>query len=105
MKKGYAHHYEIARKQWIEMNRKCWEKKFRDSPYQYLDPQEEIYIEEHFDEMEQVKIIFDGHHYLKIKWENWSCWWHDCCTTKSFYYCVLLDIDDLDLAFPHEVFR
>ena len=101
-KQGYNYHYHLAQHKWLTMNLNCWNKKY---PGQYLDPTEQQYIEEHFDEMEQVKIVWDGKHYLKIKWENWSCWWANCCDHSAFYYCVMLNIDDVNLKEPAKIFK
>ena len=97
--KGYAYHWSKAITQWNELNDKCAKK--LEIPNWDYDHTEKMYIEEHFSEMEQIKIIHDYKlgHCLKIKWENWSCWWADCKCT-GFYYCVMLDIDNIDLETP-----
>jgi hypothetical protein len=97
--KGYAYHWHKAILEWQELNDKCAKK--LEISYQDYDETEKMYITDHFEEMEQVKIIHDYKlgHCLKIKWENFSCWWADC-NCIGFYYCVMLDIDNIDLETP-----
>ena len=97
---GYSEHYTLARKQWMDLNKKC-ALKLELEDYNYYHERE--YIQEHFDEMELVKIVYDydlGTHLLKIKWENFSCWWADC-NCLGLYYCVMLPIDDVKMKTPY----
>tara|TARA_R100001440_G_C2520088_1_gene118773 strand:- start:2197 stop:2562 length:366 start_codon:yes stop_codon:yes gene_type:complete len=99
---GYEAHFLHAEKQWKELNMTCYQKKYPNNNLRgYYDELE--YIVDHFSEMEQVKIIWsDYDHCLKIKWENWSCWWADC-DCLGFYYCVLLPIDDVRFWSPYDL--
>jgi len=99
-KHGYIFHWEKAREEWITLNKECSKKRSIGVDNFYS---EQRYIEEHFDEMEQVKLVYDyelGEHLLKIKWENFSCWWADC-QCLGLYYCVMLPIDNVDFKTPY----
>ena len=93
-KKGYTYHYEKALQDWMKFNQKS-----ADKLGIHVDGHELGYIRDHFDEMEQVKIVYDWGrgHYFKVKWESRS-WWADDPT--HFYYCVMINIDNLNLLEP-----
>lgn len=100
-KHGYIFHWEKAREEWMTLNKECSVKLNLDLYDNFYS--EQRYIEEHFDEMEQVKLVYDyelGEHLLKIKWENFSCWWADC-QCLGLYYCVMLPIDNVDFKTPY----
>jgi len=96
-KQGYSHHYEVALAEWMQFNIRSAQKLGID-----VDGHELGYIRDAFDECEQVKIVYDWGrgHFFKVKWEHRS-WWADDHT--HFYYCVMLNIDNVDLKQPHEV--
>lgn len=98
-KQGYSYHYEKAVNEWMEFNIRSADKLGIN-----VDSFEYGYIREAFDECEQVKLVWDftKGHLLKIKWEH-RCWWADDHST--FYYCVMLPIDNVDLKQPSEVFK
>jgi len=98
---GYLWHYHEAKEKWMTLNEECCKQIPLDLYENYYS--ERQYIEEHFDEMEQVKLVYDyelGTHLLKIKWENFSCWWADC-KCLGMYYCVMLPIDDVHFKTPY----
>ena len=92
MRMNYPNHYQKAVNEWMNKMTECALK--LNLPF---DSTEYGYVREAFDECEQVKLVWDGHHYLKIKWEH-RCWWADC--NCSFYYCVMLDLDEVELKDP-----
>jgi len=96
-KHGYSYHYQKALQEWMEFNTQSAKKLNID-----VDGHELGYIRDHFDEMEQVKIVYDWGkgHFFKVKWESRS-WWAD--DHSHFYYCVMLDIDNVNLKQPNEV--
>jgi hypothetical protein len=93
-KKGYSYHYQKALDEWMKFNEDSAKKHNIE-----VDGYELSYIRDHFDEMEQVKIVYDfgRGHYFKVKWEN-SSWWH--ADPMHFYYCVMINIDNLNLLEP-----
>lgn len=90
---NYPYHYQTAQVQWMNQMSDCALRLNLG-----CDSSEFGYIRDAFDECEQVKLVWDGHHFLKIKWEH-RCWWADC--NCSFYYCVMLDLDEVELKDPY----
>lgn len=93
-KGGYAYHYSKALEKWMDFNLESANRLGL-----HVDSYEIGYIRDHFDEMEQVKLVYDHRkgHFLKIKWES-RCWWAD--DNSMFYYCVMHNVDELTLVEP-----
>lgn len=89
---NYSQHYQTAQIEWMNQMSNCALRLNLD-----CDSTEFGYIRDAFDEGQQVKLVWDGHEFLKIKWE-FRCWWADC--NCNFYYCVMLDLDEVELKDP-----
>jgi len=89
---NYSKHYQTAHTEWMNQMSNCALRLNLD-----CDSTEFEYISDAFDEGQEVKLVWDGHEFLKIKWD-FRCWWADC--NCNFYYCVMLDLDEVELKDP-----
>lgn len=108
MTKDYNWHWNKAREEWTNKfyneynpDYEHW-KQYRSMlmPDELPSHDDEFrYALESFNEMEQVKLVYDYKHghCLKIKWESGAWWASD---PLHFYYCVLLPLDGVELYDP-----